>query len=78
MPHDLQKRGIGRALLLEAFRRRVAGGAQRLGLGVSAENARALGLYVGIGLQIDREWRTYRPARATSERAAAEAGTAGS
>ncbi|MGN6302991.1 MAG: GNAT family N-acetyltransferase [Angustibacter sp.] len=81
VPQELQKQGIGRALLLEAFRRRVAGGAQRLGLGVSAENAHALGLYLGIGLQVDREWRKYRPsaaAAATSERASAAAGTAGS
>lgn len=81
VPQELQKQGIGRALLLEAFRRRVAGGAQRLGLGVSAENAHALGLYLGIGLEIDREWRKYRPtdaAAATSEDAAAAAGSAGS
>lgn len=70
-----QKRGLGRALLLEAFRRRVAAGATRLGLGVSAENAHALGLYLGIGLAVDREWRKYRP---TSEPGAAEAGTPGS
>lgn len=81
VPHDLQKQGIGRALLLEAFRRRVAAGAERLGLGVSAENAHALGLYLGIGLQVDREWRQYRPAgrkSATSERVAAGAGSADS
>jgi ribosomal protein S18 acetylase RimI-like enzyme len=81
VPHDLQKQGIGRALLLEAFRRRVAAGAERLGLGVSAENAHALGLYLGIGLQVDREWRQYRPTgrkSATSERVAAGAGSADS
>jgi ribosomal protein S18 acetylase RimI-like enzyme len=70
-----QKQGLGRALLLEAFRRRVAAGATRLGLAVSAENAHALGLYLGIGLAVDREWRTYRP---TSEPGAAGAGTPGS
>ncbi|KQX69566.1 N-acetyltransferase [Angustibacter sp. Root456] len=81
VPQELQKQGIGRALLLEAFRRRVAGGAKRLGLGVSAENSHALGLYLGVGLQVDREWRKYRPASsagATSERVAGGAGSAGS
>jgi ribosomal protein S18 acetylase RimI-like enzyme len=81
VPQELQQQGIGRALLLEAFRRRVAGGATRLGLGVSAENSHALGLYLGIGLQVDREWRKYRPTRspgATSERVVGGAGSAGS
>ena len=68
----------GRALLLEAFRRRVAAGATRLGLGVSAEHAHALGLYLGIGLTIDREWRKYRPVRPTSGLAADAADTSGS
>ena len=59
---DQQGRGLGRALLLEAFGRRLAAGAVRLGLGVSAANADALRLYESIGLQIDREWMLYRPA----------------
>jgi ribosomal protein S18 acetylase RimI-like enzyme len=61
VPHDLQGQGIGRNLLLEAFSRRVAEGAVRLGLGVSAANADALRLYLGIGLTIDREWRPFAP-----------------
>jgi ribosomal protein S18 acetylase RimI-like enzyme len=78
VPAERQRQGLGRALLLEAFRRRVAAGATRLGLGVSAENAHALGLYLGIGLTIDREWRKYRPVRPTSGPAADAAGTSGS
>ena len=78
VPQELQKQGLGRALLLESFRRRVAAGATKLGLGVSAQNAHALGLYLGIGLTIDREWRQYRPASPTNDRDAAGAGTSGS
>ena len=56
---DERGRGLGRAMLLEALRRRVAGGATSLGLGVQADNRGALSLYLGVGLQIDREFRTY-------------------
>lgn len=52
-------RGLGRALMLEAFRRRVEAGAVRVGLGVSADNPDALRLYLSVGLVIDREWRRY-------------------
>lgn len=61
---DQQGRGLGRALLAEAFSRRIAAGATRLGLGVSAANADALRLYESIGLEIDREWLLHRPAAA--------------
>ncbi len=47
VPRELQQQGLGRALLLESFRRRVAAGATQLGLAVSAQNAHALGLYLG-------------------------------
>jgi len=53
---DQQGQGVGRALIIEAFRRRLAGGATRLGLGVSAANQDALRLYLRLGLAIDREW----------------------
>lgn len=52
-------RGLGRALLLEGLRRRVAAGATSLGLSVQASNERALKLYLDAGLEIDREFRTY-------------------
>jgi ribosomal protein S18 acetylase RimI-like enzyme len=58
---DHRGRGLGRALLLEAFQRRVAAGATGLGLSVSALNPDALRLYLGVGLVVDREWRTYLP-----------------
>jgi ribosomal protein S18 acetylase RimI-like enzyme len=61
VPRDRQGRGLGTALLAEAFGRRVAAGAARLGLGVSAANRDALRLYQGLGLRIDREWMVYRP-----------------
>jgi ribosomal protein S18 acetylase RimI-like enzyme len=60
VPRDQQGRGLGTALLGEAFGRRVSAGATRLGLGVSAANADALRLYESVGLQIDREWLLYR------------------
>ncbi len=51
--------GLGRALLLEAFTRRRAAGATKLGLAVQADNPRALGLYESIGLKVDREYRSF-------------------
>ena len=57
---DHRGRGLGTALLAEAFARRLAGGAVRLGLGVSAANPDALRMYLGLGLEIDREWMAYR------------------
>jgi ribosomal protein S18 acetylase RimI-like enzyme len=56
---DERGRGLGRAMLLEALRRRVAAGAKSLGLSVQADNRGALRLYLDAGLQIDREFRTY-------------------
>ena len=58
---DQQGRGLGTALLMEAFNRRLSAGAARLGLGVSAANKDALRLYLSIGLEIDREWMLHRP-----------------
>lgn len=55
-------RGLGRALVLESLRRLVAGGATALGLGVQAENRGALGLYLALGLQIEREWQVWESA----------------
>jgi ribosomal protein S18 acetylase RimI-like enzyme len=62
VPRDQQGRGLGSALLADAFGRRVAAGATQLGLGVSAANANALRLYRSLGLEVDREWMRYRPA----------------
>lgn len=56
---DRQGCGLGRALLTQALLRRIESGAARLGLGVSADNPQALGLYQDVGLLVDREWRTY-------------------
>ena len=52
-------KGLGRAMLIEALRRRMAGGATALGLGVQATNRHALGMYLDAGLAIDREWMQY-------------------
>jgi GNAT superfamily N-acetyltransferase len=54
--------GLGRALLLESFRRRTAAGAAQLGLSVVGTNRDALRLYLDIGLSVDREWQTFVPA----------------
>jgi mycothiol synthase len=56
---DERGRGLGRAMLREALRRRVAAGATSLGLSVQAANRGALRMYLDAGLQIDREFRTY-------------------
>lgn len=55
-----RRQGLGRALLLEAFRRSRAAGATKLGLSVQAGNRAALDLYLGVGLTIEREWLIYR------------------
>lgn len=57
---DQQGRGLGTALLAEAFARRAAAGATQVGLGVSATNVHALRLYQRLGLEIDREWMVHR------------------
>jgi ribosomal protein S18 acetylase RimI-like enzyme len=57
---DQQGRGLGTALVAEAFARRVAAGATQVGLGVSATNPDALRLYRRLGLEIDREWLVLR------------------
>lgn len=62
---DERGRGLGRAMLLEALRRRRAAGATGLGLSVQAENETALSLYRGIGLEIDREWQEFVPPERT-------------
>ncbi|MEM9515106.1 MAG: GNAT family N-acetyltransferase [Actinomycetota bacterium] len=62
--------GIGRALLVEAFRQMVAHHEVTiLGLGAEAQNAAALGLYRSVGLEVTREWRYYtrRPREASAE-----------
>jgi ribosomal protein S18 acetylase RimI-like enzyme len=56
---DERGRGLDRALLLEALRRRHEGGATALGLRVSQANRHAIELYLGVGLAIDREWMEY-------------------
>ncbi|MDT7574370.1 MAG: hypothetical protein QOH17_703, partial [Pseudonocardiales bacterium] len=53
--------GLGRALLLEALRRRMAAGATLLGLSVQGANRGALGLYLSVGLTVDREWQRLVP-----------------
>jgi mycothiol synthase len=59
MAKDERGRGLARALLLEAFRRRRDAGATTLGLAVSEANRGALKLYLGVGLEITREWMEY-------------------
>jgi ribosomal protein S18 acetylase RimI-like enzyme len=52
-------RGLGRALLLHGFADLQSAGARGLSLDVEAANDGALGLYRSVGLEIEREWRTY-------------------
>jgi ribosomal protein S18 acetylase RimI-like enzyme len=54
-----RRKGLGRALLLESLRGHVENGATALGLTVQAANDTALQLYLGVGLRVQREWRTY-------------------
>jgi len=48
--------GLGRAILVEACHRLGRTGVSVIGLGVEAENERALGLYRSVGFQVAREW----------------------
>jgi GNAT superfamily N-acetyltransferase len=56
---DLQRQGLGSALLADALQRLVTAGATRLGLGVTAANPDALRLYERLGFSIDREWQAF-------------------
>ena len=55
-------RGLGRALLLQAFADLQLAGCRDLTLEAQAENAAALGLYRSVGLEVEREWRVYATA----------------
>ena len=67
---DERGRGLGRALLLHAFADLQRAGASDLTLGVEAHNASALGLYRSVGMEVEREWRTYASASAPGGSAA--------
>jgi len=59
-----RRTGLGTATLLAAYHRLSAlPGVTSLGLAVMATNPAALDLYLRVGLEIQREWRTYRPPR---------------
>jgi ribosomal protein S18 acetylase RimI-like enzyme len=51
--------GLGRALLLHAFADLQFAGARGLALDVESRNETALGLYRSVGMDVEREWRTY-------------------
>ena len=55
--------GLGRALLLHSLAELRERGATSFALGVQGENDTAIGLYRGVGFEVEREWRVYsRPA----------------
>jgi ribosomal protein S18 acetylase RimI-like enzyme len=55
--------GLGRALLLHSLAELRDRGATSFALGVQGENDTAIGLYRGVGFEVEREWRVYsRPA----------------
>ncbi len=56
-----RRRGIARNLLLQVFRLLIDSGVTSIGLGVSAANRAAIGLYVSLGLEVRREWAIYLP-----------------
>jgi ribosomal protein S18 acetylase RimI-like enzyme len=56
-------RGLGRALLLRSLAELRERGAASFALGVQGENESAVGLYRGVGFEVEREWHVYaRPA----------------
>lgn len=55
-----RRRGLGRALLLQAFRELHARGANRVGLGVDAENpSGATRLYESVGMHVEADHATF-------------------
>ena len=56
-----RRRGLGRAITAEALRRVAAAGMTDAMLGVDAENPTgALGLYEGLGFEVDHRSMAYR------------------
>ena len=54
--------GLGRALLLHSLAELRERGATSLALGVQGRNESAIGLYRGLGFEVEREWRAYERA----------------
>jgi ribosomal protein S18 acetylase RimI-like enzyme len=55
-----RRRGVGRALLLHAFRELHARGAERVGLGVDAQNpSGATRLYESVGMAVEADHATF-------------------
>jgi mycothiol synthase len=55
-----RRRGLGRALLVHAFRELHARGAERVGLGVDAQNATgATRLYESVGMRVEADHATF-------------------
>ena len=55
-----RRRGLGRALLVHAFRELHARGAERVGLGVDAQNATgATRLYESVGMGVEADHATF-------------------
>ena len=48
--------GLGRAILIESYRRLSEKEPKVVGLGVEAENANALAVYCSLGFEVSREW----------------------
>ncbi|MBA2299568.1 MAG: GNAT family N-acetyltransferase [Chloroflexi bacterium] len=56
-----RRRGLGRAITAEALRRLAAAGMTDAMLGVDADNPTgALGLYEGLGFEVDQRSQVYR------------------
>jgi ribosomal protein S18 acetylase RimI-like enzyme len=54
--------GLGRALLLHSLAELRALGATSFALGVQGDNEKAIGLYRGVGFEVQREFRVYSSA----------------
>lgn len=64
-----RRRGVGRALLLQAFRELHGRGLNRVGLGVDAENpSQATRLYESVGMHVEADHATFvRPLTTTAQ-----------
>lgn len=59
---DFQRRGLGKAVMAEGFRRMKAAGMRRATLGFDPDNVAARALYTSLGFRVTSYFALYRKA----------------